>query len=50
MKLEIPSDLERMLPHEMSEWLSSVEEDESYTETQVKEARKAVSIALGVDA
>lgn len=50
VKLEIPEDLNRMLPHEITEWLASVEEDESYTEVQVQEARKAVSEALGVPA
>ena len=48
MILEIPSDLGRMLPHEISEWLMSVEYDDSYTEAEVMEARKAVSEALGV--
>lgn len=45
---EIPPDLERMLPHEMNDWLASVEEDESVTDAEVQEARKAVSVALGV--
>jgi hypothetical protein len=52
MNLEIPEDLSSMLPSEMTEWLASVEDDEdaSYTEEEIQEARKAVSIALGVDA
>lgn len=45
---EIPPDLDRMLPHQISEWLASVEEDESSTETQIRKARKAVADALGV--
>ncbi|MFI1831526.1 MazG-like family protein [Streptomyces sp. NPDC020412] len=46
---EIPPDLDRMLPHEITEWLATVEEDESSTEAQVMKARKAVRSALGVD-
>ncbi|MGW0713030.1 hypothetical protein ACWD4G_45130 [Streptomyces sp. NPDC002643] len=46
---EIPPDLDRMLPHEITEWLATVEEDENSTEAQVIKAQKAVRSALGVD-
>ena len=51
MTLEIPSDLSSWPPNEVTEWLTQIEweaEDKAYSDDEMVNARKAVSIALGV--
>ncbi|MFE3770790.1 hypothetical protein [Streptomyces sp. NPDC059122] len=47
--LVIPSDLDRMHPNDITEWLSTVESDETVADADVVRARKAVADALGID-
>ncbi|MFI9587830.1 hypothetical protein ACIHCQ_39905 [Streptomyces sp. NPDC052236] len=47
--LEIPADLNRWHPNEITEWLSTVEDDEAITDADVDRTRQAVNDSLGID-
>ncbi|WP_326615145.1 hypothetical protein OG949_40390 (plasmid) [Streptomyces scopuliridis] len=46
--LEIPSDLGRWHPNEITGWLSTVEDDETISDADFDRARQAVGDALGI--
>ncbi|GAA1924315.1 hypothetical protein [Streptantibioticus ferralitis] len=46
---QIPTDLDRRHPKEITEWMSSVEDDETISDADVFRAREAVTHALGID-
>ncbi|MEU9396934.1 hypothetical protein AB0D86_43960 [Streptomyces sp. NPDC048324] len=46
---QIPADLDRWHPNEITEWLAGVEGDETVADADVHRARQAVHHALGVD-
>ncbi len=47
--LDIPTDLDRLHPNDITEWLRSVEDDETVSDADVDRARKAAWNALGID-
>jgi hypothetical protein len=42
----IPTDLDRWDPRDVTAWLAALEEDQTVTDAEVTEARRAVSAAL----
>ena len=46
---EVPTDLDRWHPNEITDWLSRMEDDDRVSEADLQRARQAVSTALGLD-